>query len=156
MSVEEDVANCSHLQYIHEDSSRHKLLLLYTLRSSSSSRHMDYPHITEPVLRESKAGLAVGKLRSHASKQVADQVKDLVKKWKQTVEQAKLQNGKGSASSGVSKPQARTQSLSVAPSTPTTPSASTPAMSHPKPSDSLEFQLNSRESCLHDSDIDID
>ncbi|KAI0685170.1 hypothetical protein BC835DRAFT_1421535 [Cytidiella melzeri] len=91
---------------------------------------VDYPHITEPILRvrdlslslslslcaitaifdphaaqESKAGLAVGKLRSHASKQVADQVKDLVKKWKQTVEQAKLQNGKGSASSGVSKPQ---------------------------------------------------
>ncbi|KAI0689180.1 hypothetical protein BC835DRAFT_1418738 [Cytidiella melzeri] len=66
---------------------------------------VDYPHITEPVLRESKAGLAAGKLRSHASKQVADQAKDLVKKWKQTVEQAKLQNGKGSASSGASKPQ---------------------------------------------------
>ncbi|KAI0699011.1 transcription factor S-II, central domain-containing protein [Cytidiella melzeri] len=118
-------------------------LLVKQLQSSSTEQEIvgilqtlkDYPHITEPVLRESKAGLAVGKLRSHASKQVADQAKDLVKKWKQTVEQAKLQNGKGSVSSGASKPQARKQSLSVAPSTPTTPSASTPAMSHPKPSD---------------------
>ncbi|KAI0684884.1 hypothetical protein BC835DRAFT_1310325 [Cytidiella melzeri] len=81
-------------------------LFMKQLQSSSTEQEIitsntqDYPHITEPVLRESKAGLAVGKLHSHASKQVADQAKDLVKKWQQTVEQAKLQNGKGSASSG--------------------------------------------------------
>lgn len=45
--------------------------------------------VTEAILRESKAGLAVGKLRTHASKEVADLAKDLVKKWKTEVEKAK-------------------------------------------------------------------
>jgi len=84
--------------------------------------------VTEVVLRESKAGLAVGKLRSHASKQVADLAKEIVKKWKQTVEQEKQQNGaKVSTAANASMPPTRKQSMSVTPSTPTTPSASTPS-----------------------------
>lgn len=51
--------------------------------------------VNEAVLRESKAGLAVGKLRSHASKEVADAAKDLVKKWKTDVEKAKAGGGSG-------------------------------------------------------------
>jgi transcription elongation factor S-II len=42
--------------------------------------------------QESRAGLAVGKLRAHASKEVSDLAKDLVKKWKNEVEKAKLQS----------------------------------------------------------------
>ncbi|KAG6884701.1 hypothetical protein C0993_008869 [Termitomyces sp. T159_Od127] len=49
--------------------------------------------VTEAILRESKAGLAVGKLRQHASKDVADLAKEVVKKWKTQVEKAKLANG---------------------------------------------------------------
>ncbi|KAG6833338.1 hypothetical protein H0H87_008514 [Tephrocybe sp. NHM501043] len=49
--------------------------------------------VTEAILRESKAGLAVGKLRQHASKDVADTAKETVKKWKTQVEKAKLANG---------------------------------------------------------------
>ncbi|KAF5345045.1 hypothetical protein D9758_010447 [Tetrapyrgos nigripes] len=45
--------------------------------------------VNEAVLRESKAGLAIGKLRQHSSKEVADAAKDLVKKWKNEVEKAK-------------------------------------------------------------------
>ncbi|KAL4254159.1 Transcription elongation factor [Abortiporus biennis] len=45
--------------------------------------------ITEAILRESKAGLAVGKLRTHASKDVADLAKEIVKKWKTEVEKEK-------------------------------------------------------------------
>ena len=41
------------------------------------------------TLQESKAGLAVGKLCSHASKDVADLAKEIVKKWKTEVEKAK-------------------------------------------------------------------
>ncbi|KIY66463.1 transcription elongation factor [Cylindrobasidium torrendii FP15055 ss-10] len=41
--------------------------------------------VTETLLRETKAGLAVGKLRQHASKDVANAAKDLVKKWKSDV-----------------------------------------------------------------------
>ncbi|KAI0682298.1 hypothetical protein BC835DRAFT_1481263 [Cytidiella melzeri] len=100
-SVEEDVANCSHLQYIHEDGSRHKLLLPYTLRSSSSSRHR----------KQSRSSSWQATLA--CLEQVADQAKDLVKKWKQTVEQAKLQNGKVSASSGASKPQGDSNTVPV-------------------------------------------
>ncbi|KAL5490615.1 TFS1 [Sanghuangporus weigelae] len=40
---------------------------------------------SESLLRESKIGLAVGKLRSNASKEVADLAKELVKKWKNEV-----------------------------------------------------------------------
>jgi transcription elongation factor S-II len=37
--------------------------------------------------------LAVGKLRSHSSKSIADLAKEIVKKWKGAVEKAKLSNG---------------------------------------------------------------
>ncbi|KAJ3486092.1 hypothetical protein NLI96_g4494 [Meripilus lineatus] len=50
--------------------------------------------ITEAVLRESKAGLAVGKLRTHSAKSVSDLAKEIVKKWKNEVEKEK-QHAKG-------------------------------------------------------------
>ncbi|TFK51336.1 transcription elongation factor [Heliocybe sulcata] len=67
--------------------------------------------ITESLLRESKAGLAVGKLRTHASKNVSDVAKDLVKKWKQEVENEKQAKG-GKGRKG-----------SIAPGTPQSPLA---------------------------------
>jgi len=51
------------------------------------------PNINEAVLRESKAGLAVGKLRSHTDKRVCEAAKDIVKKWKNDVEKAKRTTG---------------------------------------------------------------
>ncbi|KAI9566594.1 transcription elongation factor [Boletus coccyginus] len=45
--------------------------------------------VNEPILRESKAGLAVGKLRAHDSKDVSDLAKEIVKKWKNDVDKAK-------------------------------------------------------------------
>ncbi|KAI0084525.1 transcription factor S-II, central domain-containing protein [Irpex rosettiformis] len=106
--------------------------LVKQLQSSSTEQEIlgilatlnDFPTITEAIIRESKAGLAIGKLRAHASKQVSDVAKELVKKWKHTVDQAKHSRG-SSATSATPKPPARKQSTSVAPSTPTTPSAST-------------------------------
>jgi len=53
--------------------------------------------VTEAILRESKIGLAVGKLRSYSSKEVADLAKELVKKWKNDVEREK-QNHVGAGS----------------------------------------------------------
>ncbi|KAF9481448.1 transcription elongation factor [Pholiota conissans] len=53
-------------------------------------------HVTEAILRESKIGLAVGKLRMHKSKSVADLAKELVKHWKTQVEKAKGKTGSGS------------------------------------------------------------
>lgn len=46
-------------------------------------------------LQESKAGLAVGKLRQHASKRVADLAKEIVRKWKTEVEREKQASGGG-------------------------------------------------------------
>lgn len=46
-------------------------------------------------MQESKAGLAVGKLRSHASKQVSELAKEIVKKWKTEVEREKAAAGGG-------------------------------------------------------------
>ena len=43
--------------------------------------------------QESKAGLAVGKLRQHASKEVSDLAKEVVRKWKQEVEKEKQAAG---------------------------------------------------------------
>jgi len=45
--------------------------------------------VTEGILRESKAGLAVGKLRTSLSKGVADVAKEIVKQWKTEVDRAK-------------------------------------------------------------------
>ena len=50
------------------------------------------------MLQESKAGLAVGKLRSNSSKQVSDLAKEIVKKWKNEVEREKQAAGGGKAS----------------------------------------------------------
>lgn len=80
---------------------------------------------TEPLLRESKAGLAVGKLRAHATKEVADLAKELVKKWKSEVDAAKAGSTKSPATPTPPKPAAPTAtpitaaSMSVA--SPTTP-----------------------------------
>ncbi|KAJ3558105.1 hypothetical protein NM688_g1107 [Phlebia brevispora] len=82
--------------------------------------------ITEPILRESRAGLAVGKLRSHSSKAVSELAKEIVKKWKHMVELEK-QHGKAAPASATSSaaekpPIVRKQSTaSATPSTSTTP-----------------------------------
>jgi len=77
----------------------------------------DY-QVNEAILRESKAGLAVGKLRAHASKDVADLAKEIVKKWKTEVEKAKA--GSSSSKSAVNgKTQSRKASMTPTPATPT-------------------------------------
>ncbi|KAJ3999421.1 transcription factor S-II, central domain-containing protein [Lentinula boryana] len=53
-----------------------------------STLKRDY-QVNEAILRESKAGLAVGKLRSHDSIEVSGAAKELVKRWKTEVEKAK-------------------------------------------------------------------
>ncbi|KAG7440094.1 transcription elongation factor [Guyanagaster necrorhizus] len=60
----------------------------------------DY-QVNEAVLRESRVGLAVGKLRTHASKDVSDLAKDIVKKWKNDVEKAKQSHQSGGSSKPV-------------------------------------------------------
>ncbi|KAF4582728.1 RNA polymerase II elongation factor [Pleurotus pulmonarius] len=74
--------------------------------------------VNEAILRESKAGLAVGKLRTHAKKEVADAAKELVKKWKTEVERAKA----GGTHAAKAAP-ARKASIVSGPSTPITPTA---------------------------------
>jgi transcription elongation factor S-II len=63
--------------------------------------------ITEAVLRESKAGLAVGKLRSHAAKDVSELAKEIVRAWKTAVDKEKQAAGthsKGAAKSSAPAP----------------------------------------------------
>jgi len=90
--------------------------------------------ITEALLRESKAGLAVGKLRSHGTKEIADIAKEIVKKWKTEVEREKQSNGSnGKATPNGKTPVLRKASVSSTaassamstPGTPLTPTAST-------------------------------
>ncbi|KAH9172471.1 transcription elongation factor [Lactarius sanguifluus] len=88
--------------------------------------------ITEAVLRESKAGLAVGKLRSHASKDVSELAKEIVRTWKTAVDKEKQAAGthsKGAAKAAVptrllffavAPPPRKASTASVPPSTPTT------------------------------------
>ncbi|EPS96952.1 hypothetical protein FOMPIDRAFT_1025179 [Fomitopsis schrenkii] len=91
--------------------------------------------ISEAILRESKAGLAVGKLRSHASKDVSDLAKEIVKKWKHEVEKEKQAKGNGDAKSSSNGKPTPMRKASIAstttasapsrtPSTPMTPTAS--------------------------------
>ncbi|KAI0710826.1 transcription elongation factor [Earliella scabrosa] len=81
--------------------------------------------ITEAILRESKAGLAVGKLRSHASKQVSELAKEIVKKWKTEVEREKAAAGGGTkAAKPPAAKKAASSSTAATPSTPVTPTIS--------------------------------
>lgn len=91
-------------------------------------------NINEAVLRESKAGLAVGKLRSHSDRRVSEAAKDIVKKWKNDVEKAKRSTG-GAAEShspSTSKPTPKKPTISTPTSskvnsaTPSAPSPATP------------------------------
>ncbi|KAJ6552097.1 transcription elongation factor S-II [Mycena vulgaris] len=75
--------------------------------------------VNEAILRESKAGLAVGKLRTHASKDVSDLAKEIVKQWKTEVEKAKAALGGDSAKPTVT-------IVSIGDSTPKTPSGPSP------------------------------
>jgi len=78
--------------------------------------------ITEAVLRESKAGLAVGKLRSHASKDVSELAKEIVRTWKTAVDKEKQASGTHSkgAVKAAAPPQRKASTASVPPSAPTT------------------------------------
>ncbi|PPQ91538.1 hypothetical protein CVT25_008806 [Psilocybe cyanescens] len=75
--------------------------------------------VTEVILRESKIGLAVGKLRQHASKPVADLAKEIVKQWKTAVEKAKNKPGAGAGASAVAERHTANKAQ-----TPVTPSGS--------------------------------
>jgi len=90
---------------------------------------------SESLLRESKAGLAVGKLRSHSAKEVADAAKELVKKWKTEVDRDKHKNGTsgakaGDANGGTNKAApARKSSVAESSGTPpVTPTVSSPTL----------------------------
>ncbi|KAI0315484.1 transcription elongation factor [Amylostereum chailletii] len=85
----------------------------------------DETTITEAALRESKAGLAVGKLRSHATKGIAELAKELVKKWKSEVDKEKAAAGVSKSSKGTAP--SRKASIASATSTPTVKSPSIPA-----------------------------
>ncbi|KAI6127243.1 transcription elongation factor [Pisolithus croceorrhizus] len=56
--------------------------------------------VNEAILRESKAGLAVGKLRTNDAKEVSDLAKEIVKKWKNEVERAKASRKPPTQASG--------------------------------------------------------
>ncbi|KAJ3569660.1 hypothetical protein NP233_g4907 [Leucocoprinus birnbaumii] len=77
-------------------------------------------NVTEAILRETKAGLAVGKLRTHSSKEVADLAKEIVKKWKSSVEKAKQAGG---TSNPTAKQNGKFDRKSSTPATPTATSA---------------------------------
>ncbi|KZO97360.1 transcription elongation factor [Calocera viscosa TUFC12733] len=72
-----------------------KRLVKDLLESSKGPKHADTVGllqklrncaVNEELLKETKAGLAVGKLRSHANPGVADAAKEVVRKWKSEVE----------------------------------------------------------------------
>ncbi|KIJ19602.1 hypothetical protein PAXINDRAFT_62651, partial [Paxillus involutus ATCC 200175] len=79
--------------------------------------------VNEALLRESKAGLAVGKLRSHEAKEVSDLAKEIVKKWKNEVDKAKG----GSSSKPTNGKPPGGSSATLLPSTSVTPAATPPA-----------------------------
>jgi len=89
--------------------------------------------VTESLLRESKVGLAVGKLRAHDTKEVADLAKELVKKWKTDVEREKAHHGgskKVSSTLATKPPPARKASIAESTGTPPiTPTASSSSAS---------------------------
>jgi len=93
-----DVAELKHLVKSLQQASSEKEIVdvLQVLKKEAK--------ITEAVLRESKAGLAVGKLRSHAAKDVSELAKEIVRTWKTVVDKEK--QAAGTPSKGSAKPAA--------------------------------------------------
>ncbi|KAF8921787.1 transcription elongation factor S-II [Mucidula mucida] len=79
MDTAELKGHVKQLQKLTEESDL--LALLDTLRNGVV--------VKESLLRQTSAGLAVGRLRSYPIQTVADAAKELVKKWKQDIEDAK-------------------------------------------------------------------
>jgi len=89
----------------------------------------DY-QVTESLLRESKIGLAVGKLRTHSAKDVSDLAKEIVKKWKHAVDKEKQSQGVVSTKATTNgKVVADAGKRSATPATPTGTSATRTAKS---------------------------
>lgn len=53
---------------------------------------------TDAILKETKIGLAVGKLRKHENRKVVELSNEIVRKWKQEIDAAKAKNGNKSTS----------------------------------------------------------
>lgn len=107
----------------------------------------DY-QITETILRESKAGLAVGKLRQHASKDVSDLAKEVVKKWKTQVEKAKLATGGSKVPTPSSAVKAKGSFASPAVKTPNTPIAASATRSSKTDAIKGGTSDNVRDKCI--------
>ncbi|KAF8966756.1 transcription factor S-II, central domain-containing protein [Flammula alnicola] len=103
-------------------------------------------HVTEAILRESKVGLAVGKLRVHKSKTVADLAKDIVKQWKTAVEKAKLKAGGTSTTHQAAVPDKKP---AAGPSTPITPGGGSSTVRTSK-TDGIKGSTgdNTRDKCM--------
>jgi len=92
---------------------------------------------TEELLRETKAGLAIGKLRSHPRKEIADLAKELVKKWKEAVEAGKKAKTTNAPTTEAKPPVKKQTSTLVAAksntSSPQPPAPSLPPLEPPPP-----------------------
>ncbi|KAI5780738.1 transcription factor S-II, central domain-containing protein [Peziza echinospora] len=71
--------------------------------------------ITEKLLRETKVGIAVNRLRSHTNKTVSDLSRDIVLRWKSEVKPAAKPKDSASASRNVTSPKHSTKSPSIPP-----------------------------------------
>ncbi|KAN0060066.1 transcription elongation factor TFIIS [Thecaphora frezii] len=102
---------------------------------------------TEDIIRQSKIGVAVGKLRSHSDKKVADQAKGLVKDWKSIVD--KQRKSKEAAAS--KSPSAAPSPSTPVPASPAKPSADASAKPSPAPPAKIDFETlgdKVRNACL--------
>ena len=122
------------------------------------------------IHQESKAGLAVGKLRTHSQKAVSDLAKEIVKEWKAEVERAKnkaaplkqgctyqfqchLSVSRRRRTNDRSPPIARKTSVSSVPATPITPIAPNRPKSEDRTaqSDKVNIELTgnkTRDKCI--------
>ncbi len=64
---------------------------------------LDKVGVTLPILRESKVGATVSKLKKHANEGVSSSAKALVKKWKKVAE-ASQEGGPGNAAAAAATP----------------------------------------------------
>ncbi|KAJ1034942.1 hypothetical protein NDA18_000549 [Ustilago nuda] len=115
---------------------------------------------TEDIIRQSKIGVAVGKLRSHSDKKVADQAKSLVKDWKAIVDKQRAQqqqqssanSSKASSSTASPAPPSKTEGTTgnAASAADTSPS-DIPTSAAPASNTKIDFEILNdkvRNACL--------
>lgn len=99
---------------------------------------------TDAILKETKIGLAVGKLRKHENRRIVEISNEIVRKWKQEIDAAKAKNGAGKSTARVEKASA----APISTTKPAEPKVNTPRTADTDKANTAKTDESVRNNCI--------